>query len=106
MPNKWLQHLAQFRRQNSEMPPKKLMKEARKTYRGGEGTKTPSAPSPYVKTMQNTMSHVKGAMDEIKMKGGNVVPFEPSSTDSSPSKVGGKRSRRNTRSRSRRTRRR
>ena len=83
------------------------MKAARASYSGGTTTKTMDSPSPYVKQMQNTMSHVKAATDAIKMKGGNaVLPYEASTTDSSPSKVGGRRSRRQSRKRSRRTRRR
>ena len=107
MANRWLQHLAQFRRQNRNVAADEVMKKARATYRGGDGKKTMDAPSPYVKTMQTTMGHVKAATDAIKMKGGNgVVPYEVSTTDSTPSKVGGRRSRRNSRKRSRRTRRR
>ena len=97
----------QFRRQNRNIAADEVMKKARATYRGGTTSKTQTAPSPYVKTMQNTMGQVKGAMDVIKMKGGNgVVPYETTTTDSTPSKVGGRRSRRQSRKRSRRTRRR
>ncbi len=107
MANKWLQHLANFRRQNRNIAPEKVMKAARASYRGGTTSKPLASPSPYVKTMQNTMGNVKGVMDTINMKGGNgVVPYEPSSTNSTPSKVGGRRSKRNSRNRSRRTRRR
>ena len=107
MANKWLKHLAQFRRQNKNIKTENMMKAARASYSGGDGSKTQTAPSPYVTQMQNTMSHVKAATDAIKMKGGNaVLPYEASTTDSSPSKVGGRRSRRQSRKRSRRTRRR
>lgn len=107
MANRWLQHLANFRRQNRNIAADEVMKQARASYRGGDGKKGMDAPSPYVKTMQNTMGQVKGAMDAIKMKGGNaVVPYETTSTESTPSKVGGRRSRRQSRKRSRRTRRR
>jgi hypothetical protein len=107
MANKWLQHLANFRRQNRNIDAGEVMKQARASYRGGTNTKTMGSPSPYVNPMQNTMGQVKGAMDDIKMKGGNaVVPYETTSTESTPSKVGGRRSRRQSRKRSRRTRRR
>jgi len=106
MANKWLQHLANFRRQNRNIAADEVMKQARASYRGGTNTKTMGSPSPYVKTMQNTMGQVKGAMDAIKMTGGAVVPYETTSTESTPSKVGGRRSRRQSRKRSRRTRRR
>jgi hypothetical protein len=41
MPNKWLQHLKRFREQNSEMPPQKVMKEARKSYKQSGGAVVP-----------------------------------------------------------------
>jgi len=33
--NRWLQHLAKFRRQNESIPPADMMRQARKSYRGG-----------------------------------------------------------------------
>ena len=107
MANKWLKHLANFRRQNRNIAADEVMKQARASYRGGTNSKTMDSPSPYVNPMPNTMGNVKGAMDAIKMTGGNaVVPYETTSTESTPSKVGGRRSRRQSRKRSRRTRRR
>jgi len=108
MANKWLQHLAQFRRQNRNIAADEVMKKARASYRGGDGKKGMPPVSPYIKTMEKPMGHVKAAMDAIKMNGGGnaYTPYEPASTDSTPSKVGGRRSRRQSRKRSRRTRRR
>ena len=139
MANRWLQHLAQFRRNNKNVDPKEMMKKARMSYQNGGKTnslmKAPAldakslnkslnnslkvanhaikkggnvakvmAPSPYTNT--DSMQHaVKGALDPINMKGGGVVPFEPSGTDSLPARVGGRRTRRQSR-KSRRTRRR
>lgn len=137
MANRWLQHLAQFRRNNKNVSPKEMMKKARMSYqnggkplnlmkspavsavnktvshaakvtnnaikKGGNVAK-PMSPSPYVNTA--SMHHdVKGALDPINMRGGGVVPFEPSGTDSVPARVGGRRTRRQSR-KSRRTRRR
>ena len=91
MANKWLQHLARFRQQNSEMPPQKVMKEARKSYQSG------GAPMPVTKP----------TVLPPKMKGGAVVPYEAQNTNSTPLKLlgGTRRTKRQSR-RSRRTRRR
>ena len=35
MANKWIKHLQQFRRQNKDLDARDLMKEARKSYKGG-----------------------------------------------------------------------
>ena len=45
MANRWLKHLQQFRQRNAEMDPKKVMKEARKTYQSGGGDVTPYQPT-------------------------------------------------------------
>jgi hypothetical protein len=76
MANKWLQHLNSFRRANRNVDAKDMMKEARKTYRGGSAS------------------------------GSSVVPYVPNNLASTASTLkGGKRkSRRQTKNRSRRTR--
>jgi hypothetical protein len=184
MANRWLQHLAQYRKVNKDMKPKELMKNARKSYQSGGGVfksigntvktathdvkssvnklkgggvfksigntvktathdvkssvnklkgggvfksigntvKTAThdvkssvnklkggggdsnMPTPYVKSQMG--SPVQGAMDVIDMRGGGVVPYETTGTDSTPAKVGGRRSRRQSSRKSRRTRRR
>jgi hypothetical protein len=155
MANRWLQHLAQYRKLNKDMNPKDLMKNARKSYQNGGGVfkaigntvksvgntvKTVShdtaktvnsaaksvnhdvkssvnklkgggesdVPTPYVKSPMG--SPVQGAMDVIGMRGGEVVPYETTGTESTPAKVGGRRSRRQSKRKSsrksRRTRRR
>ena len=43
--NRWLQHLAQFRKRNIDTPPADMMREARKSYRGGG-----DAPSSFTST--------------------------------------------------------
>ncbi len=95
MANKWLRHLANFRRNNKDVPAEQVMNKARQSYQsGGEPTKV----APLVKP--HTPSVVK------PLKGGNVVPYEPTGTDSTPSKVGGRRRTRRQSRKSRRTRRR
>ena len=77
MANKWLQHLNNFRRANKHVDAKDMMREARKTYRGGSAS---GSVSPYT---QNNLASTASALQ------------------------GGKRrSRRRSNSRSRRTRRR
>ncbi len=99
MGNKWLAHLAQYRKINKDMNPQELMKNARKSYQSGGN------PSPYVQNMNKMSPMPVGANDPIRMFGGAVVPFEPAGTDSRPASVGGRRRTRRQR-RSRRTRRR
>ena len=54
MANRWLRHLAQFRRNNSDLKPTEVMKKARSSYnQNGGGPSTP-----------------------MKLKGGGVVPYE------------------------------
>jgi len=89
MANKWLRHLAQFRRNNREIPPTKMMQAARSSYQQNGGAPLPGAKPPLPPKL---------------MKGG-VVPYEHQGTESSYAKVGGRRTRRQSR-RSRRTRRR
>ena len=128
MANRWLQHLAQYRKVNKDMNPKELMKNARKSYQSG-GEKGPlhipvksiahsvnktvnsiakkgGGVTPYVRPTNMGSPIVKGAPDVINIRGGGVVPFEPTGTNSTPARVGGRRSRRQSSRKSRRTRRR
>jgi len=58
MANKWLQHLSKFRRQNTGMDAKDVMREARKTYQSGGGD---SEVVPYQPTnLASTASTLKG----------------------------------------------
>jgi len=93
--NKWLQHVAQFRRNNKGMDPKSVMKNARRTYQsGGNGV------TPYHK--EGGVAHNAGVV-----KGGAVTSYDPAKTESTPLRLaGGRRSRRQSRRKSRRTRRR
>jgi hypothetical protein len=115
MANRWLQHLAQYRKVNKDMKPQDLMKNARKSYQNGGGVfksigNTAKSVShdvkssvhklkggggmvtPYVKEMH---SGPAGYPDPIGMRGGGFVPYSPTGTDSTPAVVGGRRSRRN-----------
>ena len=129
MGNKWLAHLAQYRKMNKDVKPQEMMKKARKSYQSGgkfsvkdlghDVSKTVShtatkvghdikkggdSPTPYVQPNKMNPMPV-GALDPIRMFGGAVVPFEPAGTDSRPATVGGRRRTRR-QQRSRRTRRR
>ena len=87
MANRWLRHLAQFRRNNSDLKPTEVMKKARSSYnQNGGGPSVPTTP--------------------MKLKGGGVVPYEHQGTESSYAKVGGRRRTRRQSRKSRRTRRR
>ena len=102
MGNKWLKHLAKFRQANNGIPPQQMMKEARRSYQNGgngngNGNGNRNGPTP---VMSPTVSQ------PMKLKGGNVVPYERAGTESSPSKVGGRRRTRRQSRKSRRTRRR
>jgi hypothetical protein len=103
MANKWLRHLANFREKNQNVPAEQVMKQARASYQSGGN---PKGPMPLMKP--HTPSAVKpdGAPHTKPLKGGNVVPYERSATESTPSKVGGKRRTRRQSRKSRRTRRR
>ena len=91
MANKWLRHLAQFRRNNSDLKPTEVMKKARSSYNQNGG-----GPSVQMKSPSTTM----------KLKGGGVVPYENQGTESTYAKVGGRRRTRRQSRKSRRTRRR
>ena len=41
MANRWLRHLAQFRRNNDDLKPNEVMKEARKSYQQNGGNVVP-----------------------------------------------------------------
>jgi len=83
--NKWLQHLAQFRKTNDDMPPSTLMREARRSYQGG----VPSSSMPTMPTMPTMASMQK------LVKGGEVVPYALKTSESQPASltpsVGGRR---------------
>jgi hypothetical protein len=87
MPNAWMEHVRQFRKQNRHLSYKQLLSEAKNTYGGGPvGNDSPSS-------LTRSSSRV----------GGGVTGYEsPSSLTRSASKVGGRRSRHGSRSRSRR----
>jgi hypothetical protein len=98
MSNKWLQHLAKFREKNGEVKPQDMMRLARKSYQNGGKVEVVTHP---------VAAEVKANLSQPKLlKGGNVVPYEPTGTDSMPSKVGGKRRTKRQSRKSRRTRRR
>ena len=82
MPNAWMEHVRQFRKQNRHLSYKQLLSEAKNSYGGGPvGNDSPS-------TLTKSASHV----------GGSVVGYEsPSSLTRSASKVGGSRRRRGSR---------
>jgi hypothetical protein len=79
MPNAWMEHVRQFRKQNRHLSYKQLLSEAKNTYGGGPvGNDSPSS-------LTRSASHV----------GGSVTGYEsPSSLTRSASKVGGSRRRR------------
>jgi len=92
MANKWLRHLANFRKQNRNIAAPELMKQARASYQQNGGN-------------PNLPDTLKATGQQMKLKGGGVVPYEQQGTESTYTKVGGRRTKRQTR-RSRRTRRR
>jgi hypothetical protein len=94
MANRWLRHLAQFRRNNSDLKPTEVMKKARSSYnQNGGGPSVPTTP-------------MKSPSTPMKLKGGGVVPYEHQGTESTYAKVGGRRRTRRQSRKSRRTRRR
>lgn len=78
MPNAWMEHVRQFRKQNRHLSYKQLLSEAKNTYGGGPvGNDSPSS-------LTRSSSRV----------GGGVTGYEsPSSLTRCASKVGGRRSR-------------
>ena len=83
MVNKWLQHLANFRSKNTDIDPKDIMKQARKSYRGGNVT-------PYEPTNL--------ASSASKISGGGVSAFDQRNLATTASSVsGGRRTRRSSR---------
>ena len=95
--NKWLQHLEDFRENNEDIPANEMMKEARKTYKKDGGKRMKGGEViPYQPPTTAT-----------SYKGGGVIPYEQQKTDSTYAKVGGRRkSRRRSTRKSRRSRRR
>jgi len=84
MPNAWLNHVRQFRKQNRNLSYKQLLKQARNTY-GGE-----TKPTTGTSSAMNMLS-------KLGMKGGSVNGMESrSSLTRMATRVGG-RSRRKTR---------
>lgn len=79
MPNAWMEHVRQFRKQNRHLNYKQLLSAAKNSYGGGPvGNNSPSS-------LTRSASHV----------GGSVTGYEsPSSLTRSASKVGGSRRRR------------
>jgi len=87
MANKWLQHLNNFRRTNRHVDAKDMMREARKTYRGGSASGV------------NSASGASGSS--------SVAPYTQNNLASTASALqGGRRRSRKRSSKSRRTRRR
>ena len=82
MPNAWLNHVRQLRKNNKNMSYKQLLSHAKNSYGGGDN---PPAQS----------SSLQSAMKTLGMsKGGGVTGFESrSSLTRSASSVGGRRSR-------------
>ena len=91
MPNAWLNHVRQLRKNNKNMSYKQLLSHAKNSYGGAPG-------DPPVQS-----SSLQSAMKTLGMsKGGGVTGFESrSSLTRSASSVGGRRSRRKTRRRRR-----
>lgn len=63
--NRWLQHLAQFRRQNVDTPPAEVMLKARKSYRGGG--ETPSSFTPTNK-FESTPASLSGGRRQTQRR--------------------------------------
>jgi hypothetical protein len=92
MANKWLQHLNNFRRTNRHVDAKDMMREARKTYRGGSASGVNSA----------SCVSASGASGSS-----SVAPYTQNNLASTASSLqGGRRRSRKRSSKSRRTRRR
>jgi len=93
MANKWLQHLNNFRRTNRHVDAKDMMREARKTYRGGGAS---------------SASGVNSASGANSASGSSsVAPYTQNNLASTASSLqGGRRRSRKRSSKSRRTRRR
>ena len=105
MPNAWLNHVRQFRKNNRHLSYKQLLSQAKNTYGGGPSDPTQSQrqqggdPKPPMSGLQSAMQSLKAMTS-----GGGVTGFESrSSLTRSASTVGG-RSRKSRRS-SRKTRR-
>ena len=90
--NKWIKHLANFRKKNKDVDPKDIMKQARKSYQGGT-----------VSAYESTNL----ASSAAKISGGSVSAYEQRNLATTASAVsGGRRKSRRTRRRSKRSRRR
>ena len=78
MPNAWMEHVRQFRKQNRHLSYKQLLSEAKNTYGG----------SPVGHESRSSLTRSSSSV------GGGVTGYEsPSSLTRSASKVGGRRSR-------------
>ena len=92
MVNKWLKHLANFRSKNKDIDPKDIMKQARKSYHGGNVTAYEST------NLASTASRISG---------GGVSAYDQRNLATTASAVsGGRRRTHRARRRSKRSRRR
>ena len=96
MPNAWLNHVRQFRKNNKNMSYKQLLKQAKNSYSGG-GEETPTMQQKQGGDEAKPMSATSGlqsAMQSLRaITGGGVTGFESrSSLTRSASSVGGRRS--------------
>ena len=109
MPNAWLNHVRQFRKNNKNMSYKQLLKQAKNSYSGGGEEKTTmqhqqgggeeAKPMPATSGLQSAMQSLRA------ITGGGVTGFESrSSLTRSASSVGGRRSSRSNQSKQSRTR--
>jgi hypothetical protein len=99
MPNAWLNHVRQVRKNNRNMSYKQLLSHAKNSYSGGaDGDGKPVSNS--MNAVMNTLRSVTGS--QTQRQGGGVTGFESrSSLTRSASTLGGRRSRRKTRRRRR-----
>ena len=98
MPNAWLNHVRQFRKNNRHLSYKQLLSQAKNSYGGGpsdpmqqnqrqQGGEDPPAPAAPMSSMQSAMQSLRAMT-----KGGGVTGFESrSSLTRSASTVGGRR---------------
>lgn len=92
MANAWMTHVAGFRKQNSHMSLKQLLKEARKSYKSKSGGRAMASHSslPRAPPAQPSNNKLRGGADPVGWSSSKGVAAHSS-------KVGGRRSRRKTR---------
>jgi hypothetical protein len=93
MANKWIKHLQQFRRQNKDLAPQEVMKEARKSYQSGGNRSTLSSANSAVR---HQSSRAMATGRRLMGGGMEVTPYSQSnlaSTASALGQQGGKRRR-------------